>query len=297
MPKKGSSAQCFFITPIGDSGSAVRKHADEMLNRYLRPVGEELCVQFVRGDESAEPGSILRQIVERLLQCSAAVADLTGFNPNVMYELAIAHSFRKPTVLLQRTTSNDRLPFDVVQERVIQFDPSLTEDRERALIELKTQLRACLDGSIDTPVSTALDLVHMQDQPDGKEMARVLETILREVRSIRVADALSEVLGLQSGVNPSSLVDLGREIEKLLEQVNRLEPLAEAESEHSISKILDDIRTSGRRIEEIARTLGPSNMQRMTGVLKAAQTLAGTEVAAGVADLARKAMKDLPWSK
>jgi hypothetical protein len=279
MGNEISNIQCFFITPIGDSDSPIRKHADEILNNYLMPIGQELSVQIVRGDSSTQPGSIMRQVVEWISQCSVVVADLTGFNPNVMYELALAHSFRKPTVLIQRTASNDRLPFDVVQERIIQFDPSLTVDRERARIELKSQMQACLNGGIDTPVSTALDLFHIQNLPDGKEMTRTLEKILHEVKSIQFGSALSELINHQSNINPTRLVDLGREIEKLLSNINKLESITHNQSDESISNLLSNIKLSSKHIEDIAESLGPSKIKKIASLVKTTEAIVKSDVA------------------
>ena len=44
------------------------------------------------------------------------LADLTGLNPNVMYELGIAHSFNKKTIMITRDDLGS-LPFDLKQYR------------------------------------------------------------------------------------------------------------------------------------------------------------------------------------
>ena len=43
------------------------------------------------------------------------VADLTGLNANVMYEVGVAHALRKPTLVV--TQEIDELPFDLRTSR------------------------------------------------------------------------------------------------------------------------------------------------------------------------------------
>lgn len=48
------------------------------------------------------------------------VAELTGRNPNVLYERGLAHALRKPVVLV--SSNEDDVPFDVRHVRVIYYD-------------------------------------------------------------------------------------------------------------------------------------------------------------------------------
>ena len=48
------------------------------------------------------------------------LADLTGKNANVLYELGLAHAIDKPVVLLSQ--SMDDVPFDLRALRVITYD-------------------------------------------------------------------------------------------------------------------------------------------------------------------------------
>ena len=48
------------------------------------------------------------------------VAELTSRNPNVYYELGIAHALQKPVVLI--SSNEEDVPFDVRHIRVIYYD-------------------------------------------------------------------------------------------------------------------------------------------------------------------------------
>lgn len=118
--------RCFVISPIGDAGSDHRKHADMTLNAIIRPALNEnesettFCVK--RSDESAEIGMITDHVITEILESDLIVADLTFLNPNVFYELGIAHSVEKPVIPIAHCET--KLPFDNLGMRAVMFDPT-----------------------------------------------------------------------------------------------------------------------------------------------------------------------------
>jgi len=108
---------CFVVSPIGAAGSPERKHANQVLDHIIRPTLADLHFEEpVRADHMPEPGIITRQIIEHLLNDDLVVADLTGSNPNVFYELAIRHAIAKPFIQI---TADRTLPFDVAPQKTI----------------------------------------------------------------------------------------------------------------------------------------------------------------------------------
>lgn len=67
------------------------------------------------GDEDNQQ-NILADIILPIYSADIVLADLTGLNPNVMYELGIAHSFNKKTIMITRDELSS-LPFDLKQYR------------------------------------------------------------------------------------------------------------------------------------------------------------------------------------
>jgi hypothetical protein len=113
---------CFYVTPIGAEGTDQRKHSDLFLGSIVEPALESLGLTVVRADAIEKPGLITKQVIEYLLKARLVVVDLSFHNPNVFYELAIRHAARLPTV--QVTRAQDRIPFDVNQNRTVQIDCS-----------------------------------------------------------------------------------------------------------------------------------------------------------------------------
>src|SRR5262245_62126323 len=74
----------------------------------------------IRADEEKFGGTIHRPMFERLMLCDYAVADITGANPNVYYELGIRHAMRpRSTVIL--FAEGTTLPFDIALLRGIPY--------------------------------------------------------------------------------------------------------------------------------------------------------------------------------
>ena len=128
---------CFVISPIGSPSSDIKKYSDKFLKFIVKYSLEPIGYEVVRSDEISEPGTITVQIIRKLIEVEIVVADLTSINPNVMYELAIRHALKKPVILMART--GEKLPFDIINERMIFFDINDIESIENARNELKRQ--------------------------------------------------------------------------------------------------------------------------------------------------------------
>ena len=139
--------KCFVIAPIGDSGTEIRKYSDIVYRHIISPAIEPLGYEVMRADMISSPGIITNQIIEHILNSDLVIADLTGNNPNVMYELALRHSTKKPVI--QITSKGENIPFDVANMRTIIVDIRDLSEVERA----KESLRS-LASAINTDPSS-----------------------------------------------------------------------------------------------------------------------------------------------
>ena len=144
---------CFYITPIGEEGSEVRKHADMMLKHVIEPVMTTFKMTVVRADAIAKSGLITQQVFEHIAKARLCVADLSFSNPNAFYELGVRHVCQLPTI--QLIQKGDKIPFDVAQGRTIMIDTSdryTVMDRiESAKRELNDYVKSALEAKRDAP--------------------------------------------------------------------------------------------------------------------------------------------------
>jgi hypothetical protein len=75
-------------------------------------------VTFDRADDWSKTGRITDQIIEALKTADLIIADITGPNPNVMYELGYAHALDKNVIVLNADRAS---PFDVQDYRQILY--------------------------------------------------------------------------------------------------------------------------------------------------------------------------------
>ena len=115
-----TSKICFVISPIGAPSSDTRKFADKVLDLIIKPAVNAFDYLAVRSDEIAKPGDITTEIIQHLVNDPLVIADLTGHNPNVFYELAIRHATRRPVISIAKL--GETIPFDVLQFRTAFFD-------------------------------------------------------------------------------------------------------------------------------------------------------------------------------
>jgi hypothetical protein len=173
-PKK----TCFVIAPVGSTHSDIRKRADQLVSYVLEPVLSKTYT-ITRADKIGKPGIITTQIIDRVVNDDLVVADLTGRNPNVFYELAVRHALKKP--LIQIMASGEDIPFDVAGMRTVIFDIHDLDSVEEAKREIAEQAASMENGTgtIDTPISVALDTQELRgsDNPIEKSLGDILDAV------------------------------------------------------------------------------------------------------------------------
>jgi hypothetical protein len=171
---------CFVICPIDAPDSQIRKRSDQILKFIITPVADEHGYKkVVRADKIAEPGIITNDIIEFLDKADLVIADLTGHNPNVFYELAVRHMLRKP--IIQIIAAGEKIPFDVASARTIPLDYRDMDSIEACKIELGDQMEALKadPSKVDNPISIAFDLQALtrSEDPEKQTLAIILEAI------------------------------------------------------------------------------------------------------------------------
>lgn len=135
------SKKCFIVTPLGAVGSETRKKAEGVIDSVLRPILEkDFKYEVIVPHEIDQLGSITQQIIIHLLNDELVIANLTGLNPNVMYELAVRHAARKAVVCIAE--EGTVLPFDIAAERIAFYD-----DKMAGVNILKKKLAGAIESA------------------------------------------------------------------------------------------------------------------------------------------------------
>ena len=161
----------------------MRQRSDNVRDYVVKGAVQPLGLKVVRADEMQEPGQITRQIIEHVLHAKLAIGDLTGANPNVFYELGVRHAAGLPVVLIAEEDEISRLPFDLIDMRVIGFRHDDLRSVDSAKEQIAAQTRAALDGAVDSPVGTVRALESLSRGTDVEQalasLSRTLDLLTR----------------------------------------------------------------------------------------------------------------------
>lgn len=107
-----NTKKAFVLMPFAEEFSDVYRY---LIAESLTSAGYDV----MRADDILSQNNILSDIVSGIISSDLIIADLTGSNPNVYYELGIAHTLNKNVILLTQDISE--LPFDLRSYRVISY--------------------------------------------------------------------------------------------------------------------------------------------------------------------------------
>ena len=175
-----SEKSCFFITPIGGVKSEQFEKLEGLKANVMEPVLSGFGYELVIAHTIDKPGSINDQIFTSIVESELVIVNLTGLNPNVMYELAVRHSFGKPCIMIcERNTS---LPFDLLADRTIFFDDTIKGTGE-LIEELKKKIVALNESpDADNPVYRALKTSAVMTSPDSN--TEPFKVVLNELHTL-----------------------------------------------------------------------------------------------------------------
>jgi len=173
---------CFVLMPFGKktipSGATV--DFDAVYQDLIAPAISAAGMEPLRADEEVTGGVIHKPMFERLILCDFAVADLTGANANVFYELGLRHGIRPATTVLL-FAGTERTPFDVAPLRALPYQ--LGPDGKPADVETAREgLRKLLEAAkgLQGEPSTDSPVFQLVDGYSAPDIARLKTDVFRE---------------------------------------------------------------------------------------------------------------------
>jgi hypothetical protein len=172
--------QCFVIMPFG--GWFDNYYVDIYI-----PAIENAGFDAKRADDLYRPGNIVNDIWNYTKESTVVLADLTNKNPNVFYELGLAHAITRPAVLI--TASMDDVPFDLRSLRVIVYDKNSPNWGDILQDKITKALQETLKNPEDAIPPTFLEVADtnkIEVTPESKELLELkndIDLIKREISS------------------------------------------------------------------------------------------------------------------
>jgi len=107
---------CFVLMPFGDD------MLQQVYEVHIKPTVERVGLQCKRVDDMLGPAAIMVDIWKGIKSARVVLAELTGQNPNVFYELGLCHAIGKDAILMAQDIKD--VPFDVRHRRTIIYTPT-----------------------------------------------------------------------------------------------------------------------------------------------------------------------------
>jgi hypothetical protein len=97
-------------------------------NEIVKPCvqSQEFNLVCKRADDIKTNKAIIQDIFKAVCEARIIIADMTRLNPNVMYELGVAHTLGKETILIYQREQEIKFPFDLAHIRRIEYENSAT---------------------------------------------------------------------------------------------------------------------------------------------------------------------------
>jgi len=205
---------CFFLTPFSEELNSVFYKAVKPTVKEAAYGMSSITVDVLRADEQYETREEKVERIRRSIkEADFLIADLTGFNANVMWEVGFAHASGKDVILISQNIEN--APFNIRTRDIIKY-----ENTAEGLLLLAKKLEPHLGGLIS-------------------EMARLQRTCYFAKNSARTFELVKDVFR-QHEVNSICSVFLEKEIARGNSQFSNLKRgIYEVRKERPSEEIVD----------------------------------------------------------
>ncbi len=198
--------KCFVISPIGAEGSVIRANADKLFKYIIKPVCEMCDFDPIRVDQLNDANSITQTIIEHLENADLVIADISGHNPNVFYEMGYRARTKKPMIHLK--TKGENLPFDVNTIRTLDYD--LTDldsvDEVKGRLQKTIESFSYADSSDEFEIEDSTDNLSTSIMPALYQILDAVGELKNEVKNF-TTDTISTVVKSMQPTQPQMSPD------------------------------------------------------------------------------------------
>ncbi len=199
---------CFIIMPISDVEGYDIGHFKRVYEYIIKPACLNAGFTPVRADDVKKTNVIVINILQKLLNSEMAVCDLSGRNPNVLYELGIRQAFDLPVSFIKDDITT-RI-FDIQGFRDIEYNSSLRIDEVNDAIEKLTLNIVETFKSKGQDVNSIVELL-------GISKAKITHQIEISTDTDIILKSLND-LSLRIGNIESKLVTTSKEVQFVQEK-------------------------------------------------------------------------------
>lgn len=120
-----------------------REDLTRIYTSIVKPVVKGKDLDCQRADDYKTIRTIIQDIWQAICESRLVIADMTDLNPNVMYELGIAHAVGKDTIIIHQRKGHVQFPFDLAHIRRIEYEDT-ADGGKKLELELGETLNSVL---------------------------------------------------------------------------------------------------------------------------------------------------------
>jgi len=119
------------------------KVAKDAYDYSIKKICEKHNLEIRRADDIFSTNPIYDDIVKEIKDASIIIVDITENNPNVFYELGMAHTLKQNQTIIITQGEYNKTPFDISHFRIIKYKDSI-EGKENLEKQLNLTFRTLL---------------------------------------------------------------------------------------------------------------------------------------------------------
>jgi len=128
---------CFVLMPFGP------KWSRKLFEQHIKPTGNKLGFDVYRADDIYGVTGIMHDVWIYINRARVVIADLTTRNPNVFYEVGLAHAIGKDVILITQNIAD--VPFDLQSLRCVVYSLEL-DGPDKFGSDLENTIKAVLNS-------------------------------------------------------------------------------------------------------------------------------------------------------
>jgi len=130
--------QVFVAMPFKD------KMSERFYRKSIKPICTRLGLHAIRADEIFSASPIIEDIIGAIENAKVIIADITGMNANVFYELGMSHTLKNNQTIMITRDDYEESPFDIRHYRIINYKDT-TSGKTKFEHDLEKTLHVILD--------------------------------------------------------------------------------------------------------------------------------------------------------
>ena len=166
---------------MGENNSPERINSNYLMATIIIPVLSSFSGMFdtdhLRSDQSSS-SKISPEMLRRIKEDELCFVDITGLNPNVMWEYGYRCATGKSVIVLRAKGEQEKIPFDVKDDRLVEYIPCSAPKEEIYDTDLLEATKKRLRDRVETCISENFT----EDIELPPSWAKEVERLLQEIK-------------------------------------------------------------------------------------------------------------------